>query len=177
MGVYHWTGHEREMWWTQSAYTQHRAAFPQGSVLSIFWLTSSLIVQVPQTVFTIKPQQKSCGKAFLLSPAATLHPHVGSLSDRLCSLPSAHCCYLVEVAKPHPLHCWGFPLWQRWHKLHCWGLLLQHSQGQSAQHSITLINEGLAGGSGVYSYHFTAWKGEKKNFNRAWGKSIGLKMK
>lgn len=64
--------------------------------------------------------------------------------------------YLVEVSKSHPLYGRCFPLRQRGNKLHSRRLLLQHPQRQSAEHSVTLVDEGLCRGASVDCYHFTA---------------------
>lgn len=64
--------------------------------------------------------------------------------------------YLVEVSKSHPLYGRCFPLRQRGNKLHSRRLLLQHPQRQSAEHSVTLVDEGLCRGASVHCYHFTA---------------------
>lgn len=63
---------------------------------------------------------------------------------------------LVEVAEAHPLDSSCLPLRQWWNKLHSRRLLLQHTQRQGAQHSVTLVYEGLSCGASVDGDHFTA---------------------
>lgn len=97
-------------------------------------------------------------KKFFISSAVHI-PHVFQILPMATPQCPHH---LVEVSEPHPLHRRRFPLRKRRHKLHGGRLLLQNAQGKGAQHSVTFVNEGLAGGAGVDSYHFTAWTGEKR---------------
>lgn len=63
--------------------------------------------------------------------------------------------YLVQVAESHPLDGGCLPLGKGRHELDGGGLLLQHPQGQRAQNGVALVDERLARGAGVHSYHFT----------------------
>lgn len=65
---------------------------------------------------------------------------------------------LVEVAEAHPLYSSCLPLRQRGNKLHGGRLLLQHAERQGAQHSVTLVYEGLGRGASVDGDHLAAWR-------------------